>query len=54
MEVDIQAEVSESQPPLSQAAMQPLVAQILRAVTGQEAPPARQVPQASCFCYDVS
>lgn len=45
MEVDIQADFSEGQPLPSQAAMQPLVAQIMRAVTGQAAPPARLAQQ---------
>ncbi len=47
MEVDIQAEFSEGQALPNQAAMGPLVAQIMRAVTGQAAPPARQAQQAS-------
>ena len=47
MEVDIQAEFSEGQALPNQAAMGPLVAQIMRAVTGQAAPPARQPQQAS-------
>ena len=48
MEVAIQAEVSEGHALPSQAAMQPLVAQIMRAVTGQAtAAPVQQGQQAS-------
>ena len=47
MEVDIQADFSEGQQLPTQAAMQPLVAQIMRAVTGQGPPPARPAQQAS-------
>ena len=47
MEVEIQADFSEGQPLPSQAAMQPLVAQIMRAVTGQGPPPVRPSQQAS-------
>ena len=39
MEVDIQAIVSEGEQTLSNASLQPLIGQILRAVTGQAAPP---------------
>ena len=45
MEVDIQADFSEGQTLPSQAAMQPLVAQIMRAVTEQAAPPVRPAQQ---------
>jgi hypothetical protein len=39
MEVDIQAIVSEGEQTLNNASLQPLIGQILRAVTGQAAPP---------------